>query len=262
MLRYLRLYRYFLLFSFSKSLTFRFDFTFRIFMDLIFYVILFMFFKVIYTQTPYLGGYSESEILLFAASVCFMDAFNMTFFASNAWWFPIFVNNGDFDYYLTRPVSPLFFASLKEFAANSFINLLITSAMMAWALHQLPESSSLLSIVLFFILLINGCILHHVIHMLFLLPVFWTQSPRGFDSLYYAMTRIIEKPDQIFNKKFRMIFTYIMPIMLVVSLPVKTFLRGFGTTDLMTIIAVTVIFWTFFLYAWKISLKHYSSASS
>ena len=64
----------------------------------------------------------------------------MTVFANNMWWLPIAVNRGDLDYYLVRPVSSLFFLSLREFAANSFLNLLLATGILVWALARYPAS--------------------------------------------------------------------------------------------------------------------------
>ena len=48
MRRYLRLYAYFLRFSFSRAMEFRFDFFFRIVMDLVWYVMHLVFFRVLF----------------------------------------------------------------------------------------------------------------------------------------------------------------------------------------------------------------------
>ena len=48
MVRYLRLYGYFLRFSFSRAMEFRFDFFLRIGMDVMWYVMHFVFFEILY----------------------------------------------------------------------------------------------------------------------------------------------------------------------------------------------------------------------
>ena len=63
--------------------------------------------------------------MVFVGSVFVADALIMTVFSNNLWWLPIYVNRGDVDYYLVRPVSSLFMLSLRDFAANSFLNLLM-----------------------------------------------------------------------------------------------------------------------------------------
>src|SRR6185503_921918 len=118
-IRYLRLYGYFLRFSFSRALEFRFDFFFRIGMDTLWYAHHLAFFWILYRHTTLLGGWTLDQMYIFAGGVFLMDGIQMTMTANNTWMLPILVNKGDVDYYLMRPVSSLFFLSLRDFAANS-----------------------------------------------------------------------------------------------------------------------------------------------
>ncbi|MCB0385330.1 MAG: hypothetical protein KDD43_08040, partial [Bdellovibrionales bacterium] len=67
MIRYLRLYMYFLRFSFSRAMEFRIDFFFRIFMDLIFYIVNILFFKVIFIHSDLLAGWTEPQVFIFVS---------------------------------------------------------------------------------------------------------------------------------------------------------------------------------------------------
>src|SRR5690606_31745219 len=102
---------YFIRFSFSKALEFRVEFYLRIIMDIVYYAVNIAFFKTLFLHTPTLGGWNEKEVTIFVACYILVDALNMTFFANNAWQIPGLINKGDLDYYLLRPVSPLFFLS-------------------------------------------------------------------------------------------------------------------------------------------------------
>jgi ABC-2 type transport system permease protein len=59
MKRYLNLYIHFLRFSFSKAMEFRLDFSFRILMDVIYYIVNIMLFKVLFLHTDLIGGWNE-----------------------------------------------------------------------------------------------------------------------------------------------------------------------------------------------------------
>src|ERR1017187_3025518 len=122
--RYVRLFAYFVSFSFSRSFEFRFDFYMRIIMDVVYYAVALSFFKILFLHTPNLGGWNEPQMMIFVSAYIMVDAINMTLFANNLFQFPSLVNRGDLDYYLVRPVSTLFFVSLRDFAANSFVNIL------------------------------------------------------------------------------------------------------------------------------------------
>ena len=147
--RYLRLYAHFVRFSMSRTLEFRIDFFFRVFMDLAYYGVNIAFYQVIVLHTELLGGWNRDQTLVFMAGFLLVDAMVMTLFSNNIWWLPIFINRGDMDYYLLRPVSSLFFLSVRDFAVNSFINFLFAVGILAWALSRTAEPWSAGAVVLY-----------------------------------------------------------------------------------------------------------------
>lgn len=261
-MRYLKLYIYFLRFSFSKAMEFRIDFTFRIVMDLIYYAVNILFFKILYLHTPILGGWSEDQIMVFVGSYLLIDAISMTVFSSNMWWLPYFINRGELDYYLIRPVSPLFFLSLREFSANSFVNLVIALGIFVFALVNYDGSFSFPDLLLYVLLLINGTLIHFCLQMMMIIPVFWTQSARGFVDLFYSMSLSMERPDRIFRGWVKVLFTTILPFGLMASFPTRLFLEGFNLSTFLHLSAVTALVWVLMISFWRWGLRSYSSASS
>lgn len=262
MSRYLRLYLYFLRFSFSKAMEFRVDFFFRIFMDLIFYTVNILFFKVIFLHSDLLAGWSESQVFIFVAGFLTVDALNMTVFANNTWWLPLFVNRGDLDYYLVRPVSPFFFLSFRDFAANSFVNLLIAVGIMVWAFSQYTEPLGFERIALFILLLINGTLLYHLVNLLALVPVFWLHSGRGLQQIFWSLSKFMERPDRIFRGWVRVLLITVIPFSLVASYPAQVLFSGDPLPLVLHILAVTAVFSLVMSFIWRLALRSYSSASS
>lgn len=262
MKRYIRLYLYFLRFSISKALEFRIDFYFRVIMDCVAYITHFLFFKIIYLHTPLLGGWDLDQVTIFVVSVFFVDAFNMTFFATNTWWFPIYINKGNLDYYLTKPVSSFFFMGFKEIAANSFLNLILASTLLAYVLYTTPIVFSWHKIVFFLLLLINGATLYAMIFLLFLMSVFWTQSPRGFGDIFYTAQKVMERPDGIFSGYLRRFFLHLLPFSLMASYPTRYLITDSSNHIIFEIILTSIGIYTIVYLVWKKGLRSYSSASS
>jgi ABC-2 type transport system permease protein len=260
--RYFRLYLYFLRFSFSKAMEFRVDFFFRIAMDLIYYIVNILFFKVLFLHTPMLAGWTEDQMMVFVACYLLVDALNMTFFSTNMWWLPIHINKGDLDYYLIRPVSPIFFLSLREFSANSFVNLIMASGLLVYALWQYQGVYQSWDLCLLFLLLINGTLIYYCTQMLMILPVFWTQSARGFIDLFYSLGLAMERPDRIYRGWLRKVFTIILPFALIASFPARLFLEQFNWHTFMHLMLVSLALWVVMLWVWRQGLKNYASASS
>lgn len=262
MIRYIRLYAHFLRFSFSRAMEFRFDFFFRIFMDILYYAVNIGFYKVVFNHTATLGGWNESQVMVFVGGFLVVDAINMTVFANNLWMIPDYINKGELDYYLLRPVSSLFILSLRDFAANSFVNLIAAFGFLIYALTQYEGALSFGGVTLFVILLVIGAILRYLLRMCFLIPTFWLHSGRGLDMVFFQLNRFIERPHKIFTGAMRIVLTSILPFGVMASIPATLLLDGFDWGLLGHFIAVTGAFSFIVRAFWKKGLRSYSSASS
>ena len=262
LVKYVKLYGYFLRFSFSRALEFRLDFFFRIFMDFAFYVVQFAFFTVLYEHTDLLGGWNLDQIYVFIGGVFLVDAIHMTVFSNNLWWLPIYVNRGDLDYYLVRPVSSLFFLSLREFAANSFLNLAMAASFTAWAIWRYPEPLGALDLLRYGFLLCVGSLLYYLVRMAFIVPVFWMHSSRGLDEITWSLNKLSDRPHQIYHPYLRWTLLSILPVAFASSFPAHALFDPPGATGWIHVTIVTCLFFAFVVWFWQRGLRAYSSASS
>jgi ABC-2 type transport system permease protein len=231
-------------------------------MDGLYYFVNLAFYKILFLSTGTLAGWTESQAMVFVAGYLVVDAIQMTMFANNVWWLPVFVNKGDLDYYLVRPVSTLFFISLRDFAANSFINLIMASGILAWALNSYPEPLPAWKVLLFILLILNGTLLHYLIHFGTMLPVFWTHSGKGISAVFHNFTRFMERPDRIFRGWIHRVITTFIPFALIASFPARLLIEPFNPWLLLHIFVVTIVLFRVLLYFWSKGLRNYSSASS
>ncbi|MFC1587128.1 ABC transporter permease [Planctomycetota bacterium] len=262
MLRYLKLYAYFLRFSFSRAMEFRLDFSFRIVMDTAFYIVQIAFFSLLYRHTEHLTGWNFDQVLVFVAGYFVLDGLWMALFSTNMWWLPLFVNRGDLDYYLVRPVSSLFFLSLREFAANSFMNMVIAIGILIWALARYPEPLGAGSIICYIALLINGTFLMYIVNMWFLIPVFWLQDERGLGTLFFTVSSYVGRPHRIFRGWLRRVMMTILPFGMMASFPAVVLFDGLTLLKLLHVTSVTVACFVVLVLFWRKGLRSYASASS
>lgn len=241
---------------------FRLDFSSRILMDCIYYVINIVLFKILFLHTNLIGGWTQEQMMIFVASYLLVDAINMTIFSTNMWWLPFYINRGDLDYYLIRPVSPLFFLSLREFSANSFVNLVIALGFFCYSLIVYSAPMDPFRLFGLILLLINGSLIYYCIQIMMIVPVFWTQSARGFIDLFYTLGLAMERPDRIFRGWLRILFTVVLPFALIASFPARYFIEGFDVSTMIHLTIVSIGSWIVMLFVWKLGLKSYASASS
>ena len=262
MIRYLRLYGHFLRFSFSRAMEFRFDFFFRVFMDTLWYGHHLAFFWILYQHTPLLGGWTIDQMLVFAGGVFLADAIQMTVFSNNLWMLANYVNKGDLDYYLVRPVSSLFFLSLRDFAANSFVNLMMAIGLFAWVLARYPGPLGAGPIAVYVGLVLLGCVLHYALQMIFTIPVFWLHTSGGLREIFWSLDRYTGRPHGIFTGWVRRMLVSLLPFALIVSYPTMALFDGLTWQLLVHMAGVTAIFFLFMVWLWSRGLKAYASASS
>ena len=262
MTRYLRLYAHFVRFSLSRAMEFRFDFFFRVFMDGLWNVVNLLFFWLLFRHTTILGDWTFDQMVVFAAGFFIVDAVQMTFLSNNFWWFPHFVNRGDLDYYLVRPVSPLFFLSLREFAANSFLNLVIACGILVWSIARFPAPLPASAVLLYLALIALGCFLFYCVHMIFLIPVFWIHQGGGLRDLFWSFERYFSRPHRLFRGVVRLVLVTILPFGLMASVPAQVLFEGLTPALALHVAAVTACAFGFLAWFWRRGLRAYSSASS
>jgi ABC-2 type transport system permease protein len=262
MARYLAIYAACVRFSFQRALEFRLDFFFRVLMDGLWYAMNLTFFDLLHRHTPLLGGWDEAQVRVFAGSLFVADAMHMTFFSNNLWWFPTYVNRGDLDYHLLRPVSSLFFLSLRDFAVNSFVNLLMALGILAWALASYPEPLSATALAAYAGAMLLGVVIHYVTLMLFTLPVFWMQGGSGMRDLFYVVDRFAGRPDGLWRGGLRRILTTVVPMALVASFPTRVLFEDGRGALLLHMLAVAAAGFGVLLFVWRRGLAAYGSASS
>ena len=262
MTRYLRLFAAFVRFSFSKALEFRIDFFFRIGMDILWNIVNISFFWILYQHTPLLGGWTFDQMLIFASAVFVVDALQMTLFSNNIWWLPTYINRGDVDYHLVRPVSSLFILTLRDFAANSFVNLLVACGILTWTLARYPTELGASAILLFIVCLLVGVVLHYALTLLFTIPTFWLHASNGLREVFWATEQYMTRPYGIFRGWMARLLVSILPYALIVSFPVRILFEGASAALLLHLLLVTGLAFFLMVRLWRAGLRAYSSASS
>ncbi len=262
MKRYLRLLYYFFKFSAARSLQFRMDFFFRIIMDSIFYAVNILFFHIIYSHTTAIVGWDIGQVLVFISCYFIVDALYMSFSSTNIWWLPQFINKGDLDYYLTRPVSSLFFLSFKDFSINSMINLFIAVGIFIFSVIKLDTSISFSQYFWFVLLMINGYFIHHMLALTFIIPTFWFHKSDGLMNVYFTATRFAERPHRIYRGITRIIITTVLPFAFIASFPAQILLEGLESSIIIRSFITTSLLFILVVLFWRAGLRSYSSASS
>ena len=259
--QHLRLYLHLVRFSFARALEFRLDFVFRILMDCLYYAVQLAFFGLLYRHTSLLGGWTLDQMIVFTATFLLVDAVNMTVLFSSLSVFPSVVSKGELDPILVRPVSALFFVSFRDFAASSFVNLVLAGGLLGWALRRYPGELDPARLLAFAVLLGVGLVVFYVIEVSFLIPVFWLDSGNATWELFHQVAKYAERPSQIYPQWLRRFLVTALPLGLVVSLPVQVLFEGLSMERALHAAAALAGSLAFLRWFWRKGLRAYGSAS-
>jgi ABC-2 type transport system permease protein len=109
-----------------------------------------------------------------------------------------------------------------------------------------------------------GVAVHYAIMISLAAVSFWIVRAQGLVYGYFNFLNIARYPDVIFPKLFRIIFGWIVPVIIVANIPARLLIKPLGGPTwlmfhLVTAAAVAIYCSRLF---WRFALRHYSSASS
>jgi ABC-2 type transport system permease protein len=215
----------------------------------------------IYRFTDNIAGYSKYQALLFFLTYNLLDVASQAFFRG-IYMFKDDVKRGDFDFALIRPVNPLFYTMTKIMDILDFIFLAIIIGAIIYSVIKLHVAITAVNLILYFILLFLGLLIITGIHILSASFTIKTVENENLIWLYRNTIAAGRFPPDIYSPAFQFIFTFILPVIIIVGFPVKAFLGILSWPWIIFACVYAVAFFALSVLLWKWSLKKYSSASS
>lgn len=226
-------------------------------------LVLILFFKIIFANTKQIAGYNFDEALFFyfIGQLCFYTLW--TLFITNLKNIIKFINNGNLDLILTKPLPHLFYLSTKQL--NLFSGLrdaLPTLIIISYFINWSNLAFTFLNITIGLIILICGIYLLYFIFFLAVLPAFWFgESSQLFESVFSILPQ--EIPYEGYPKSLKAFFTTLLPTLFAIGISSSVML---GKTPAIPMLLYTFIITIIIFFIqnklWNFALRNYSSASS
>lgn len=223
--------------------------------------LVFTFFIIIlFDQTKALAGYSLDQTIFFFLSFNLIDLTTQLLFRE-VYRFRQAVVLGTFDFYLIKPVSPLFRSLMGGPDIIDFITLIPLIFVIIVFMNRL-QIIDFFSILIYLTLLILGFIIALSFHILVLsLAVITTEIDHAI-MMYRDIIGMGRFPIDIYKEPLRGFLTFIIPVGIMMSFPAKAVL-GLLSPGLIIYAFIFALIGLFLsLKVWNFSLKQYSSASS
>lgn len=221
---------------------------------------MFLFFLLLIRQSITLfAGYTPDQVVIIFLVYQFVDTLTQVFFRG-VYTFSGQVRNGELDFYLSKPINPLFRILTGQPDLIDAFFLIPTTLISFWIIASSNVHITGNSIMLTIFLLVNSFLIATGFHILVICLGILTTEVDNTIMLYRDLSMLNRFPINIYREPLRSALFFILPIGLMITIPAQVLMNI--TPSLSTAITVTigVVFFLLSLQAWKWSIKRYTSA--
>lgn len=222
----------------------------------------FILIEIYFSFSQEILGWTKYQVLFLMGFARIIINLFSTLFTASIVNIPNYIQKGDLDLLLAKPVNSQFFASFRFSGPEALMNILSGIVMIIFSLDKLGYYGSIQNWIFLFVGLILGVLILYSLYFLVATLSFWVVKMESLMDIYTMMREPMVFPIDIFGKTAGFILTFIIPLAFVVTIPVKMF---FDKSPIY-LLSGSVFFAVVLLFAsnkfWNFGLKHYTSASS
>ena len=265
--RYLRLFSAFARFGLATEMAFRTNFLIKLFVEAMWLAILLAFYGVIFGRTNSVATWDRNSYLFFVGCHYALSGVIETFFLENCLGFAELVRSGDLDFYLLKPIDEQFLITTRRLDWSTFPNIVQGVAVMIYALAVRDQPIALGQALLFLLLFACGCAMaYSFLLVLSSLSVYMVRN-QSLMEMWWLFTTLMRYPREIFLQNawaypIGWLFTFVVPVLLVVSIPSDTMVRTLDPFFAALMVFATVVLLLFARWFFRRALLSYRSASS
>ena len=249
--------------SMMAQMEYRFNFIGNMAMESGYLLVKLSYIVVVYRTGVTINGLSPDEMLLFIGTFITLTGVYAGMFMINNFSLRGKIKDGDLDLILTKPVSLMFMATLRQADVTIFSVDVIAGGIavaIAWARLGIPVTLYTLGGYLVF--LVTSSV---VAYCLFLLPQilsFWLMNTSSIAEITDSFWDFNNMPMEIYNRWIKQIGVFVLPIFVITNFPPMFLLNKMPPVYTVWALLLPVVLLMVVRMAWKKGLGTYSSASS
>jgi ABC-2 type transport system permease protein len=261
--RYFRIYAALWRTSITREMSFKGNFILWIIVELLWFGLQLSFVSVVFSQTSQIGSWSAWEVVLLTGASNFIQQIYQAFFLVNCTNLSELVRTGKMDFLLLLPINTRFVVSTRQVDISSFANAAFAACVMIFAAHKLHLHPTVMELAGFAALCVVGLVIHYSLMFMLASVSFWTVRAQGIVWGYYNLFNIARMPDDAFHGAFKAVFTFALPVLLVSNVPVRVLADKLTSPSACVVLPGLGLIWAVISqWFWRLSLRHYTSAST
>lgn len=267
--KYRRVFATFLRNSLLREMMFRSNFLITLVTRSFWFAVQIVMFGLIYRSVTRINDWTRDEYFGFMATGMLINAIVEAFFMPNCARFSELIRTGDLDFALLKPIDTQFLVSLEKMELAMVSQIFFAIGLLAYSVAH-AQAQLTLSVIATYLLLVAAAVTFFYSLMIGLAAtsIFFGRN-QGLLDFWFYVTIFARYPSSIYSgsptaEVFRFLFSYVLPILLVVTVPARVILgkslEPSGLTWLTIVLAMMTFVVSRTIFHW--SLKHYRSASS
>jgi ABC-2 type transport system permease protein len=216
---------------------------------------------MVFTRTGDLNGWQLGEAVVLLGTFQIITGLRGVFVEPNMQWFNGRVKTGKLDEVLIQPAPTIFLVTLGTCAPLTLIQVFFGFAVVLFGIGETGETPTALAVVGWLVLLAAATAVTWATRVLVAAVAFWALGLE-LDVAYDAVWQFARYPIGIYPISMQFVFTYVLPIAFVATVPADVLLRGSGSTTILLALAVAIISCVFAWLIWRLGLRRYTSATS
>ncbi|MCH2127153.1 MAG: ABC-2 family transporter protein [Pirellulaceae bacterium] len=278
---YLQVFKTFLRNSLVREMTFRSNFVIQCISSLSWTVMNLGFYLLIFSHADQIGpdtGWGKYEFFVFLSTTMFINTFVQAFFMPNAQEFSELIRRGNLDFALLKPIDTQFLISLSKVEWSACANFMAAGVLFIFSVWQLmarpenPLSLSWFAIVLYLFYLACGVVILYSLMISLAATSIWLGRNQSLYNFWFYITNFARYPMEIYQQGWGLplwfLFTFIVPVLVVVNVPARLMAQPVAetspSTTFLAVFAVVATVGSFVASRWIFTraLLSYRSASS
>jgi len=261
--KHLIIYGLFVKNSLMAQMEYRFNFIGNLAMEAGYLLVKLSYVVVVYRSGVKINGLSPDEILLFIGTFVMLTAVYAGMFMINNFRLRLKIKDGELDLLLTKPVSLMFMATLRQADLTIFaVDFIAGGVMVAVAWTRLGIPIHLFTLGGYILFLLISCA---VSYSLFLLPQilsFWLMNTSAIAEISDSFWDFNNMPMDIYNRWIKAVGVFLLPIFVITNFPPMFVLNKMPPIYLAWSFLLPLILLFCVRLLWNRGLRSYSSASS
>lgn len=242
---------------------FRIDFFGPFLVDGSLFVIQLLAFEAVYANVDTIGTWGKGEMILYLGTFSLLNAVNMTIYFFGVNNIPYKVRSGEFDLYLSKPVSPLFHLTFENISPGSVPLIIMSLCMITYGIRILQIQLTLTAIFSYVFWTAIMAVLYYEVEVVIRSFSLYLVSMARMEQIEEAGIDLCMKlPGTALYGIYKVIFYLILPYGIMATLPVQSMIGEMNTQTAVYGTGTVLLFSLVTAALWKQGLKHYNSASS